>query len=207
MTSPDQPHFYLSRQGRAHGPLSWEEIRSYLAYGSVSPGEMLSMDGRKDWRSLDEWREVVEGPVSSDDEAQGFSRKAARFMAALWQALKPAEAKDGLPRRRAVRFREWEHVPENQRSTKVLSDILTGFLFFPPRLWSASSRVFSQHIFRKSSDDAGFLKIWPPVAETLCSTLILVNALWWTVLLFLLKQHAFPMFREAMLALHESMKS
>lgn len=207
MTSPDQPHFYLSRQGRAHGPLSWDEIRSYLAYGSVSPGELLSLDGRKDWRSLDEWREVVEGPPSSSDEAQGPFRRLAEFASAIWQALKPAAARDALPRRRAVRFREWEHVPESQRSTRVLSDILTGFLFFPPRLWSASSRVFSQHIFRRAMDAAGFLKIWPPVAETICSTLILVNALWWTVLLFLLKQHAFPIVREVMLTLQESMKS
>ncbi len=206
MTSHNQPHFYLSRQGKPHGPLPWSEIRSYLAYGSVSQAELLSPDGSKDWRSLEEWRKVIEGAQASQDEGQGLTRKLMGFLAAIGRGLRPSTADADLPRRRAVRFREWEHVPEKQRSSRVVSDLLAGFLFFPPRLWSASSRVFSQHVFRRSTDEAGFLKVWPQGAETFCTVLILINALWWAVLTVLFMSHGLPVLREAVLTFQDSFK-
>ena len=195
MTSPDQPHFFLARQGTAHGPLSWDEIQNYLAYGSVRANDLLSLDGRNDWRKLEDWRETIEAEQNADQDALGAPkglRRLSWFLASILSAFKSEEPKADRLRRRAVRFREWEHVPEAQRSSAVLKGIILGFLLFPPLLWSASSRVFSRHIFRPTTDEAGFLKIWPRSTETICAVLIILNAFCWAILALLFQLHAVP---------------
>ena len=207
MNTPDQHHFFLARQGTAHGPLSWTEIQSYLAYGSVRPTDLLSVDGRGDWRRLDDWREEVEAARAQDVDDQepprGF-RRIGWFVSSIVRALKRDETKTEVPRRRAVRFREWEHVPKAQRSSSVLWSLVVGFFFFPPRLWATTSRVFAQHIFRPVSDDAGFLKIWPRSADTVCALLVVVNIAWWIVLTVLFQQHVLPILRIAIETVKET---
>lgn len=204
MVFPDTT-YYLSRAGRTHGPLTASELEAFMAYGSVKPDDLLRTEESSDWITVGQWQLSIQQPEEPDVEDSVELPAWKRWLARLTQS-KAQRQQPRAPRRRTVRFREWKYVPEEQRSTLVISDLLLGFVFFPPRLWSACSRVFSHHIFRKAVDDAGYLKIWPRWMESVCTTLLFANAVYWIVLVVEFRTHALPFLKEAMGLISEGVR-
>ena len=209
MVQLEHSSFFIARSGRTHGPLTWSEVNSYLSYGSLKPTDLVCTEGSQDWRPALEWKRAIEG--DPEEEAAAAALAEAELSGwKLWlhklQSLTKRKSASPAPRRRIVRFREWQHVPEDQRSTLILRDLFLGF-FFPPRLWSACTHVFSQHIFRKSKDEAGYLKIWPQGMETFCTVLIIINALCWLTLIATFNEHILPHLRQAFDFVMESVQT
>jgi hypothetical protein len=95
-----------------------------------------------------------------------------------------------------VRYREYEKVPLKQRGGWVIQEMLLGFLFFPPKLWRISATVFQERIFSRAADPEGFLKSWPRWVETVVQIMLIVNAVVWVLMLWLLTSNAMPIVRE-----------
>ena len=190
--------FFIARSGKAHGPLSWTEIDSYLAYGSLKPQDLVCTADSPNWLPVTEWKKAIEGDPESEEKAEPRSPWLAWWHRLLTSSKAGSKATPRALRRRTVRFREWNHVPEDQRSTGILLGIVLGFLFFPPRFWSACSRVFSNHVFRPVADEAGYLKIWPKWMETVCTVLLLVNAAYWLFVIYQFNEHVMPFLRQAL---------
>lgn len=170
--------FFILRHGKPHGPCSLDELKAYVAYGSLRPNELVGAAGTDNWQPVSA---VLAPPASEPDEEPANVWEKMRLW---WQRRNsPEEAVRAdliSQRRRAVRYRDWDKVPPGVRSGIVFWRILTGFLFFPPRLWAACSMVFTQRIIRNKVDDSGYLKTWPSGVEVVCTLLIIVNALaWW----------------------------
>lgn len=171
--------FFILRHGKPHGPCSVDELKAYLAYGSLRPDELVGAAGTDNWLPVSK---VVAPPVTEVEEEPDNWWEA---LCLWWRRRNTSEdavsATDLInQRRRAVRYRDWDKVPQGVRSGIVFWRILTGFLFFPPRLWAACSTVFTQRIIRNNADDNGYLKTWPAGVEVICTLLIIVNALaWW----------------------------
>ena len=184
-------------------------MNSYLTYGSLKPTDLVCTEDSKDWRPVIEWKRAIEG--DPEEEAAAAALAEAELSGwKLWlhklQAAIRRKPANHTPRRRIVRFREWEHVPEDQRSTLILRDLFLGF-FFPPRLWRACTHVLSQHIFRKAKDEAGYLTIWPRGMETFCTMLIIINALCWLTLIATFNEHILPHLRLAFDFVMESVQT
>lgn len=209
MVQLEHSSFFIARSGRTHGPLTWSEVNSYLSYGSLKPTDLVCTEDSRDWRPVIEWKRAIEG--DPEEEAAAAALAEAELSGwKLWlhklQGLTKRKATTHTPRRRIVRFREWQHVPEDQRSTLILCDLFLGF-FFPPRLWRACTHVFSQHIFRKAKDEAGYLKIWPQWMESFCTVLIIINALCWLTLIATFNEHILPHLRVAFDFVMESVQT
>lgn len=63
--------------------------------------------------------------------------------------------------------------------------MILGFLFIPPLLWWAAVSVYSDHIFSKTKDENGYLRVWGRWVEVLVTVLIIANAIaWWAGLTY-----------------------
>jgi hypothetical protein len=163
--------YFLTKSGKTVGPCTLDDLRSYLAYGSVRDSDLTMRAGEGVWIPL---RQLEELQLDQTAESlQEITR-----------------------RRRIVRYREYEKVPVKQRAGWVLKEMLLGFLFFPPKLWRASATVFQERIFRRSADQEGFLTYWPKWVETGVQILLIINAAVWLLLLWLLTSNAMPIVRE-----------
>ncbi len=202
--------YFIMRNGHAHGPCSLDELRNYLAYGSMMPGDLVSAAGQANWRSV---TEVLAAAQARDDDDLGsrdtdpWHQRMAFVLRRTWRRLK-GEARDESSsleiRRRVVRFRDWEQVPPSARGSRVLWLLITGFLFSPPRLWAACAQVFSTRVFRRSADEAGYLKTWPRGMETVGALLIVTQTALWCSLLLLAADKAAPTLRLVSTVVNES---
>lgn len=163
--------YFLTKSGKTVGPCTLDDLRSYLAYGSVRDSDLTMRAGEQVWMPL---RQLEELQLDQGTESlQEITR-----------------------RRRVVRYREYEKVPLKQRGGWVLQEMILGFLFFPPKLWRASASVFQERIFRRSADQEGFLRHWPNSVETVVQIMLIVNAAVWLLMLWLLTSNAMPIVRE-----------
>lgn len=163
--------YFLTKSGKTVGPCTLDDLRSYLAYGSVRDSDLTMRAGEQVWMPL---RQLEELQLDQGTEAlQEITR-----------------------RRRIVRYREYEKVPLKQQGGWVIQEMLLGFLFFPPKLWRASATAFQERIFRRAADQEGFLKSWPRWVETVVQLMLIVNAVAWVLMLGLLTSNAMPIVRE-----------
>ena len=199
--------FYIHRKGKAHGPCSLEELRTYLAYGSVKPDELVAEAGSDHWQPA---RQIFLSPVQESAVAEdGPSQGLVGWLQQRWQERSRPADEDELQaalatRRRIVRYRDWEKVPHANRSTTVLQRILLGFCIFPPTLWFACSTVLSSRVVRRSADEHGYLKTWPNGMQGVCTFLIALNAVVWGTGIYLAVQYAGPTASEAAAAFMDS---
>lgn len=152
--------YYIAKGQKTLGPCSKDDLRNFLAYGSIRDSDLVKREDEEQWR-----------PVSSLMELQ----------------LEGQVVADGLTvlptRRRVARYRDYDRVPFNQRGGTVLRRLVMGFFFFPPMLWMAAVALYTDHIFRHKKDENGYLIVWGRWVEVLATVLIILNAVMWWVLL------------------------
>jgi hypothetical protein len=194
MTSVEQTSFYIARSGRTHGPLDWTEIERYFASGSLKPSDLVCAANTEQWQPLSEWQRLASGdmPEAMEEVAYADQGWLKRFTTKLFRRHSAETKCRQVLRRRIVRYREWDHVPREQRSTTNLRDLIVGFWFWPPRFIAACSRIFTQHIFRRAMDEAGYLKVWSPKVETFCAILIVLHCAWWFFLVYEFQHKIWP---------------
>lgn len=163
--------FYISKKGKTAGPCSLDDLRNYLAYGSLRGNDLVMRAGDSSWTPL---RMLPE--FQNEDEETLVS--------------------EVTQRRRVARYRDYLKVPPALRSGVVIRRLLCGFLFFPPLLWQAASAVFQERIFRKAADEHGFLKTWPRWVEKLVYPMLVLNAAVWLILIWTLTYRFMPVVRE-----------
>ena len=106
-----------------------------------------------------------------------------------------------------MRYRDYERVPVEQRSGKVLQWLVVGFLIFPPLLWRAAHAIFSERIFRRAADEHGYLICWPRWVEVLTTILIVINGILWLSLIAIAWTQASPLVRDMLDAFGDGMHS
>jgi len=163
--------YFLSKGGKTVGPCTLDDLRSYLAYGSVADRDLVRRQDEEDWREL---RQLEELQLDQGmDFVQDITRK-----------------------RRVARYRDYEKVPLPKRAGWVLKEMAVGFFFFPRRLWRAAASVLQERIYRRAADEAGFLKCWPRWVEYLVQFMLIVNAAVWLLLLWIITSNSMPIVRE-----------
>ncbi len=149
--------YYIAKGQKTLGPCSKDDLRNFLAYGSIKDSDLVKREDDEQWRPVSTLLELhAEGQVSAD----GLT-------------VRPS-------RRRVARYRDYNRVPYSQRGGAVLRRMVLGFLLFPPLLWWAAVSLYSDHIFRRKKDDNGYLKVWGRWVEVLVPLMIIINAVaWW----------------------------
>lgn len=182
--------YYIAKGQKTLGPCTLDDLRNFLAYGSIQKGDLVMRDGEQQWQ-----------PVASVIEIGGEAGSAE-------QAGASQQGNAGL-RRRTVRYRDYERVPRDQRAGQMVKWMVLGFLFFPPLLWRAAVSIYSQSIFSRRTNEDGYLLFWPRWVEVLVTILIMVNAIvWWALVMFVVDAGR-PFFRDfvdAMRAFSSGMK-
>ena len=184
---PVTPAYYIAKGQKTLGPCTLDDLRNFLAYGSISQGDLVMRDGEQQWHPVASLQEIA----APEDAPEARERSAAGL----------------LPRRRTVRYREYERVPLDQRAGKVLAWLTLGFLIFPPLLWRAAHAIFSTRIFRRRTDENGYLICWPRWVEVLTTVLIVINGIAWLSLIAIAWSHARPLVRDMMGAFGEGLNS
>lgn len=152
--------YYIAKGQKTLGPCSKDDLRNFLAYGSIRDSDLVKRDDEEQWRPVSS---LLELHVAGEILADGLT-------------VKPL-------RRRVARYRDYNRVPNDQRGGVVLRRMILGTLFMPPLLWWAAVSLYSDHIFSTQKDEHGYLKKWPRWVEVLVTVLIIVNALaWWIAL-------------------------
>lgn len=149
--------YYIAKGQKTLGPCSKDDLRNFLAYGSIRDSDLVKRDDEEQWRPVSSLLELhMAGQVLAD----GLT-------------VKPI-------RRRVARYRDYNRVPYDQRGGVVLRRMVFGFLIFPPLLWWAAVSLYSDHIFRRTKDENGYLRIWGRWVEVVVTVMIILNALaWW----------------------------
>jgi hypothetical protein len=192
--------YYIQRSGKTHGPVTLEELRNYLAYGSMSPTDLVCRAGSQHWLQAHALAELLPAEPEADlRERLPPWLQWLSPLVAFFAKSQPTDTTSALtPRRRIVRYRDYDKVPLAHRASSIASMMFWGFILFPPWLWKASAIVFSQRIYRSKADAAGYLKTWPRWVEMLCALLIAINALLWIIALYWLLHTAYPIAREVL---------
>ncbi len=154
--------YYIARGQKTLGPCSKDDLRNFLAYGSIKDSDLVKNEHDEQWRPVSTLLELhAEGHISAD----GLTARPTR--------------------RRVARYRDYNRVPYNQRGGAVLRRMIMGFLFVPPLLWLAAVSLYSDHIFRQKKDENGYLKVWGRWVEVLVTIMIIVNAFaWWMAITY-----------------------
>lgn len=183
---PVTPAYYIAKGQKTLGPCTLDDLRNFLAYGSISHGDLVMRDGEQQWHPIASLQEMAadDAPESREKNSSGL-----------------------LPRRRTVRYRDYERVPLDQRAGQVLMWLAVGFVIFPPLLWRAAHAIFSARIFCRKTDEHGYLTCWPRWVEVLTTVLIVINGIAWLSLIALAWSKAGPLVREMMGAFGEGMNS
>jgi hypothetical protein len=184
---PVTPAYYIAKGQKTLGPCTLDDLRNFLAYGSISHGDLVMRDGEQQWQpvaSLWEMADREDGPEARERGVSG-----------------------PMPRRRTVRYRDYDRVPKEQRAGNVLMWLSLGFLIFPPLLWRAAHAIFSERIFSRKADENGYLACWPRWVEALTTVLIVINGIAWLSLIAMAWNHAAPVIREMMGAFGEGLNS
>lgn len=158
-TLPKTVHalYYIAKGQKTLGPCSKDDLRNFLAYGSIRDSDLVKRDDEEQWRPVSSLMELY---VAGQIVADGLT-------------VKPI-------RRRVARYRDYNRVPYDQRGGVVLRRMVLGCLLVPPLLWWAAVSLYSDHIFRRTKDENGYLKIWGRWVEVLVTIMIITNALaWW----------------------------
>jgi len=152
-----QALYYIAKGQKTLGPCSKDDLRNFLAYGSIRDNDLVKLHGEEQWRPVSSLSELhLAGQVLAD----GLTHKPVR--------------------RRVARYRDYNRVPYDQRGSVVLRRIIVGFLFMPPLLWWAAVSVYSDHVFSTRKDENGYLNVWGRWVELLMTGMIIVNTLaWW----------------------------
>ena len=181
------PAYYIAKGQKTLGPCTLDDLRNFLAYGSISQGDLVMRDGEHHWHPVASLQEIA----VAEDVPEARERGTSGLM----------------PRRRTVRYRDYERVPLEQRSGKVLAWLVLGFLIFPPMLWRAAHAIFSGRIFCRRTDENGYLTCWPRWVEVLTTVLIVINGIAWLSLIAMAWSHAGPLVREMVGAFGEGLNS
>jgi len=154
--------YYIAKGQKTLGPCSKDDLRNFLAYGSIRDSDLVRLESEQQWRPVSSLLELAS---SGEVIADGLT-------------VKPT-------RRRVARYRNYDRVPYNQRGGVVLRRMFFGFLFMPPLLWWAAVLIYSDHIFRRKKDENGYLLVWSRWVEIWVTLLIIVNALaWWAAITY-----------------------
>lgn len=149
--------YYIAKGQKTLGPCSMDDLRNYLAYGSIRDCDLVKREDEEQWRPVST---LLELNLGGEIVADGLTTKPTR--------------------RRVARYRDYERVPYEQRSGVVMRRMFFGFLFLPPLLWWAAVALYSDHIFRRKKDENGYLKVWGRWLEVVVTFLIVINAFaWW----------------------------
>ncbi|MCB1227729.1 MAG: hypothetical protein KDK99_18065 [Verrucomicrobiales bacterium] len=164
--------FYLQRRDTVLGPCTVRDVEQFLTYGSIKPDDLVRSDVEDEWH-----------PLESDP----------RFFEIIQDLRDRRQRKDGSPvRRRIVRYRNYDKVPEEQRGHVMFWRLFTGW-FLPWRLWKAAAVLFSQRIYRRALDEEGFLKAWPAWIEIVVSVLLVLNLIFWAIVILVAFQSILPL--------------
>ncbi|MDZ4287629.1 MAG: DUF4339 domain-containing protein [Prosthecobacter sp.] len=165
-------HFYISKNHKTLGPCTLDDLRSFVAYGSVEGNDLVKREGESDWTPLGQLQELC--PDDPD-------------------ALTPYEI---ATRRRSARYRKYAKVPDRSRSGWVLARLVAGFLLFPPLLWLGAMAIYQGRIYTRKKDAHGYLRTWPRSVEISVSIMLVINAIAWWWGLSWLSHEAEPLARE-----------
>lgn len=149
--------YYIAKGQKTLGPCSKDDLRNFLAYGSIRDSDLVRLDTEEQWRPVSSLLELA---ATGEVIADGLT-------------VKPV-------RRRVARYRDYNRVPYDQRAGTVLRRMFFGFLLLPPLLWWAAVSIYSDHIFSRKKDENGYLRVWGRWVEVLVTVMVIVNALaWW----------------------------
>ena len=181
-------HYYINKNGNTIGPCSIKDIRAFLHYGSIKLTDTVQPAGTSDWQPLstleDLTKLIAESQSPSTLELLKSLRAGERSLGETTKAITKKFTTDkSKPPPRIIRYQNYDRVPQEQRSAPILWQLLTGFLFFPPRLWRAASTVFSSNIYLKGKDSRGYHRTWPRWVEIVIALMIVINALAWCIAL------------------------
>ena len=164
--------YFIMRGESVHGPIPGRDIRDYIAYGSLKGEDLLRRGDEEEWF-------------------------AARLFPEFEKDFAPPDAEGGQPMRKPpahpARFRDYKHVPAEQRSGVVVWWLLSGFVCRPILFWKTAGSVFTELIYRRAKTEDGFLRTWPRWTEGAVMVLVLVHAVAWTAAAF----WAVPRFKQA----------
>lgn len=146
-------HFYITKGQKTLGPCTLDDLRSFLAYGSVGYSDLVKREGDGAWTPLRQLEELT--PDDPD-------------------ASTPHEI---ALRRRTARYRNYGKVPDMKRSGWVFSRLVWGFLLFPPLLWISAIAVYQGRIFTRKKDQYGYLRTWPSSIRILVTLMLVINTL------------------------------
>lgn len=154
--------YYIAKGQKTLGPCSKDDLRNFLAYGSIRDSDLVKRGDEEQWRPVSTLLELhAQGQIVAD----GLT-------------VRPA-------RRRVARYRDYNRVPYNQRGGAVLRRMILGFLFLPPLLWLAAVALYSDHIFCQKKDENGYLVVWGRWVEALVTGMIIVNVIaWWIAITY-----------------------
>lgn len=170
--------YYIAKGQKTLGPCTLDDLRNFLAYGSIQHGDLVMRAGEQQWRPVATLQEIVpDSEAATKDRTGGLSF---------------------LPRRRMVRYRDYERVPLDQRGGVVLRWVITGFLIFPPLLWRAAVSIYSHTIFSSKPDENGYLRMWARWPEVAVTLMMVINGIVWWALLAHGYEWMSPFFREFM---------
>jgi hypothetical protein len=175
--------FFIQRQGRTHGPCSFDELTNYLCYGSLKPEDLVWDQQADQWLPLQEVVNPAPQEAEEQEELTGWRQIAANFWRSVLRWMEKSDT-SAQPRRRAVRFRDFFRVPDDQKAGPVLKNLALGTLVFPLytlRLWGAAATLFSKRVFRDKKNEEGFLIELPRAFEGVAAVLIVINALAWMI--------------------------
>ncbi|MFC5453980.1 DUF4339 domain-containing protein [Prosthecobacter fluviatilis] len=154
--------YYIAKGQKTLGPCSKDDLRNFLAYGSIRDSDLVKREDEEQWHPVSSLLELhAEGQIVAD----GLT-------------VRPI-------RRRVARYRDYNRVPYDQRGGTVLRRMILGFLFFPPMLWWAAVSLYTDHIFRQKKDENGYLVVWGRWVEVLVTLMIILNAVgWWLIITY-----------------------
>jgi hypothetical protein len=170
--------YYIAKGQKTLGPCTLDDLRNFLAYGSIQQGDLVMRDGEKQWRPVATLLEIASAQEDGKNEK--------------------ADLESIVTRRRTVRYRDYDRVPYEQRGGVVLRWLMLGFLLFPPLLWRSAVSIYSQTIFRSRTDENGYLEIWPRWPELAVTLMIVLNGIAWWALITAGYAGAQPFIREFM---------
>lgn len=155
--------YYIAKGQKTLGPCTLDDLRNFLAYGSIQQGDLVMRDGEKQWRPVAALLEIASDEEGGKKEKSGLGSI--------------------LTRRRIVRYRDYDRVPCEQRGGVVLRWLILGFLLFPPLLWRSAVSIYSHTIFKSRMDENGYLQIWPRWPELAVTLMIVLNGVaWWALI-------------------------
>jgi hypothetical protein len=155
--------YYISRAEKIHGPTGESEMRTWLAYGSLKPDDLVRRAHEQEWLPLKRFPEFNSTqPVAAEPPSRWAPR------AGTWRP------------NAGVRHYDINHVPDEQCSGVVIWRLLSGFVCRPLTLWRTAGTVCRLNVYVRAKDERGFLRTWPRWMRAPVTVLVVAHALLWT---------------------------